>query len=49
MENKFSFKDIPTTKAVHQPFNDLTSYFCIPENSQLIARNMLLLLNAVLF
>ena len=38
MENKFNFKDIPTTKAVHQPFNDITSYFCIPENSQLMAR-----------
>ncbi|CAC9592489.1 hypothetical protein [uncultured Gammaproteobacteria bacterium] len=38
MENQFSFKNTPTVKAIHQPFNDLNSYFCIPENSQLIAR-----------
>ena len=38
MENKFNFKNMPTTKSVRQPFNDLTSYFCIPENSQLMAR-----------
>jgi hypothetical protein len=24
MENKFNFKNMPTTKSVRQPFNDLT-------------------------
>ncbi|AYQ56501.1 hypothetical protein MS2017_0773 [Bathymodiolus thermophilus thioautotrophic gill symbiont] len=38
MENHFHFKNLPATKMVNYPFNDLPSYFCIPENKHLIAR-----------
>ncbi|SFV87146.1 hypothetical protein MNB_SUP05-SYMBIONT-4-129 [hydrothermal vent metagenome] len=38
MENSFHFENLPITKTTCQVFNDLPSYFCIPENSQLIAR-----------
>ncbi|SFV88902.1 Insecticidal toxin complex protein TccB3 [hydrothermal vent metagenome] len=38
MENHFDFKNMPITKAINQPFNDFPSYFCIPENDQLMMR-----------